>query len=61
MTDIAEFIKSRIKVYRKYAGTKDDRGERVGNLFTDEGNIQMAEKIVRQYEVELKRMEPAEE
>jgi hypothetical protein len=56
-----EWIKGRIKVYRKYAGTKNDHGDRVGNLFQDPGNIAMAEKIIRAYEVELAKIAAVEE
>lgn len=52
-----EWIKGRIKVYRKYAGKKNERGDREGNLFQDLGNILMAEKIILDYEKELHKIE----
>jgi len=59
--NMTDWIKGRIKYYRKCAGTKNDAGERVGNQFQDSGNILMAEKIIKEYEKELHKVEEVTE
>jgi hypothetical protein len=46
--DLKEFIKSRIRVYRRFADT-----------WKDEGNIKMALRIIAIYEKELEDAEAA--
>jgi len=54
MTEITEFIKSQMKLYRSYAGDKE---KEIPGLFQNPGNIAMAEKILHIYERELKKRE----
>ena len=50
-----DFYKSRIKLYRSYAGKKDpETGKRIYGLWRDEGNIRMAEQVIREYKRLLK-------